>query len=117
MALTIEDLKPKSFTVNIRGVEVSCKTPRLSHILVISKVGESFQNISDLKREQIQEAEKDFDWVVAELMPELKDVELDMQSVIDVITQIMEKIQPEESKELSDKGVKFDTDPKAEKIG
>jgi len=117
MALTIEDLKPKSFTVNIKGVEVNCKTPRLSHILVISKVGESFQNISDLKREQIQQAEKDFDWVVAELIPELKDIPLDMQSVIDLITQIMEKIQPEESKELYDKGVKFDTDPKAEKIG
>jgi hypothetical protein len=117
MALTIEDLRPKNFKVNIKGVEVDCKPPRLSHILVISKVGESFQNIANLKREQIQEAEKDFDWVVSELMPELKGIDLDMQSVIDLITQIMEKIQPDESKELSDKGVKIDSDPKAEKIG
>ena len=63
------------------------------------------------------QAEKDFDWVVSELTPELKDIKLDMQSSLEFITQIMEKIQPEENKELAEKGVKFDTDPKAEKIG
>jgi hypothetical protein len=117
MALTIEDLRPKPFKINIKGVEVDCKPPRLSHMLVISKVGEAFQNISTASRETIQQSEKDFDWVVSELIPELKDIELDMQSVIDIITQVMEQVQPEENKELADKGVKFDTDPKAEKIG
>jgi len=117
MALTIEDLRPKNFKVNIKGVEVDCKPPRLSHMLVISKVGETFQNIGKSNRDEIQQAEKDFDWVVAELVPELKDIPLDMQSVIDFITQIMEQVQPDENKELTDKGVKFDTDPKAEKIG
>jgi hypothetical protein len=117
MALTIEDLKPKAFKVNIKGVEVDCKPPRLSHMLVISKVGETFQNISTVNRESIQQSEQDFDWVVSELIPELKGIELDMQSVIDIITQVMEQVQPEENKELADKGVKFDTDPKAEKIG
>ena len=117
MALTIQDLQPKDFTVTIKGVEVQCKPPRLSHTLVISKVGEVFQNIKEASRDDIQNAETDFDWVVAELMPELKDIKLDMQSVLDIITQIMSKIQPEESKELAEKGVKFDSDPKVEKIG
>lgn len=117
MALTIQDLQPKDFIVTIKGVEVPCKPPRLSHTLVISKVGEVFQNIKEASRADIQSAESDFDWVVAELMPELKDIKLDMQAVLDIITQIMTKIQPEESIELADKGVKFDSDPKVEKIG
>jgi len=117
MALTIQDLQPKEFIINIKGVEVPCSPPRLSHTLIISKVGEVFQNIKEVSREDIQAAEADFDWVVSELMPELKDIKLDMQSVLDVITQMMAQIQPEESKQLAEQGVKFDADPKAEKIG
>jgi len=54
MALTIEDLKPKSFTVNIKGVELQCKPLRMSHTLIISKVGEVFQNINTATRDQIK---------------------------------------------------------------
>lgn len=117
MALTIEDLKPKNFKIKVKDVEVECKPPRLSHTLVISKVGQTFQDVQKASREDILQAESDFDWVVGELIPELKGIDLDMQAIIDVITQIMEQIQPEESKILADKGVNFDSNPKAEKIG
>jgi hypothetical protein len=117
MALTIEDLRPKNFTINIQGVELECKPPRLSHTLVLSKIGEIFQNINNADTKSIKSAEVDFDWVVNELMPELKGIELDMKSSLTVIEQIMEQISPEETKELNEKGVSFGTDPKAEKIG
>ena len=117
MALTIQDLQPKNFKIKIKGVEVDCKPPRLSHTLVISKVGEVFSNVSTASRADITNAEKDFDWVVEQLIPELKGIELDMAAVIEIITQIMEQVSPEETKELDSKGVKFDTTPKAEKIG
>jgi len=117
MALTIEDLKPKSFTVNIKGVELQCKPLRMSHTLIISKVGEVFQNINTATKDQIKQAETDMDEVVGELIPELKDIELDMNATLDLITQMMEQVQPADNKELNDKGVSFDADPKAEKIG
>ena len=117
MALTIADLQPKDFKINIKGVELNCKAPKLSHMLVLSKVGELFQNIKEAKREDILAAQGDFDWVVSELIPELNETQLDMQSSIDLITQVMAQVQPQESKELAEKGVSFDTDPKAEKVG
>lgn len=117
MALTIDDLRPKDFKINIKGVEVDCKPPRLSHTLVLSKVGEIFKNIQTASKEDIVKAEQDFDWVVSELIPELGDIKLDIHSVIDVITQLMSQIEPDENIELQEKGVKFDSDPKAEKIG
>jgi hypothetical protein len=117
MALTIEDLRPKNFTINIQGVELECKPPRLSHILVISKVGEAFNNIKDLDAKQIEQTQKDFDWVLNELLVGLNGIELGMQDSIDVLTQIMQEVSPEETKELEAKGVSFGTDPKAEKIG
>lgn len=117
MALTIADLQPKEFKVIVKGVEVTCKPPKLSHMLVLSKVGNLFQNINDSNRQQILEAQEDFNWVVAELIPELKDTELDMQATIDLISEIMKQIQPEESKELAERGVKIDTDPKVQGVG
>ena len=117
MALTIQDLQPKDFKITVKDVEVTCKPPRLSHTLVISKVGQIFQNIEKASREQVVQAQNDFDWVIKDLIPELDGIQLDMQGIIDVITGIMNQIQPEETKELEEKGVSFDTDPKAEKIG
>jgi hypothetical protein len=117
MALTIADLQPKNFKIKIKDVEVECKPPRLSHMLVMSKIGELFKDTTKASREEIQQAEADFDWLVDELIPELDGVKLDMQGVIDVISQMMAQVSPEENKQLEAQGVKFDTDPKAEKIG
>lgn len=117
MSLSVSDLIPKDFKITIKGVEVTSKPPKLAHMLVLSKVGNLFQNINEAKRDDILSAQEDFDWVVTELIPELKDVELDMQASIDLITEIMKQVQPEENKELAEMGVKFDTDPKAEKVG
>jgi esterase/lipase len=115
--LTIEDLKPKSFTVKVKGVELECKPLRMSHTLVISKVGEIFQNIGTVDKKQIQQAEADMDEVIAELIPELKEIQLDMQGTLDLITSMMENIQPADNKELTEKGVEFNSDPKVEKLG
>lgn len=117
MALTVDDLIPKDFEVNIDGVKVMCKPPRLSHLLVLNKVGDAFKNIEKLEREDIIKVEGDFNWVVSDLIPELSGKQLPIQSMLDVITQIMDSVEPDENIELKEKGVKFDTDPKAEMIG
>jgi hypothetical protein len=117
MALTVQDLQPKDFKINVKGVELTCKPPKLSHMLVLSKVGNLFQDINSASRENILSAQSDFNWAISELIPELQDIDLDMQSTIDIITEIMKQVQPEENIELEQKGVKFDTDPKVEKVG
>lgn len=117
MALTIQDLQPKDFSIKVQGVELTCKPPRLSHVLILSKVGEVFENRKDATRQSIVQSQQDFDWVVEQLIPELKGIELDMTSSLDVIQQIMDKVTPEENNQLQESGVKFDTDPKVEKIG
>lgn len=109
---TIEDLQPKSFTVTIRDVEITCKPLRLSHLLKIAKIGEVFKDAKSSTSEQISEAERDIDGIIDELMPELKGIQLGMQDVLDVIAQMMESVQPTDNKFLKDKGVEFASDPK-----
>jgi hypothetical protein len=117
MSLTIQDLQPKPFTVVIKGVSLQCKPLRMSHTLTVSKVGEIFQNLSTASSDAIKQAEKDMDEVISNLIPELAGIELDMQATLDLITQMMESIAPSDNKELVDRGVEFNTDPKAEKNG
>ena len=117
MSLTIEDLKPKKFKITIKGVEVECKPLRLSHALTISQIGEVFNNSKKTSTIELKKCEEDMDNIIGELIPELKDIELDVASILDVITQMMGTIQPTDNKYLNENEVSFDSDPKAEKIG
>lgn len=117
MPLTIEDLKPKNFKVKLKGVELESKPLRLSHALMVVKLSEIFQNPDKATKEQIKQAEADMDELIAELIPDLKDIQLDINSTSDLITELMNHVQPSDNKELTDKGVKFDADPKAQRTG
>ncbi len=117
MSLSIEDLQPKPFTVTIKGVEVECQPLRLSDTLTLAKIGDVFNNASVSERKDFEQAEKDLDAVVAKLMPSIAGINLDISSTMELITQLMETVEPADNKELKDKGVSFDTDPKAQKIG
>lgn len=117
MSLTIEDLKPKNFKITIKGVELDCKPLRLSDALVISKLGDIFQNAKTASREDIEQSEKDMDAVIAKLIPDLTGVELDISSILEVLSQLMDHVEPADNKELKEKGVSFDNDPKAERTG
>ncbi len=118
MALTIDDLQPKNFKVVIGdGLELDCKPPRLSHILALSKLGDVFTNSKDYTRIQIVQAEQDFDWVIGELVPELRGKSLEFKYVTEIIGQIMSNVAPEETKDLDKLGIKVDSDPKAEGRG
>lgn len=117
MSVSIEDLKPKNFTITVKGVELNCRPLKLSQALLVSKVGAVFQNTQEATRDQITQAEKDLYEVIGETIPDLKGVELDMSVLMDVITQLSESITPSDNKELKERGVKFDADPKAEMTG
>lgn len=113
MGTSITDLMPKNFTVKIGDVELQCKPLRLSHALIVGKIGDVFQNPKNYNSAEIKQAEKDIDVVIAELVPELKGVELGITELVELIPQLMTSSQPSDDKELRDAGVRFDTDPKA----
>lgn len=118
MALTIEDLQPKDFEITIGGeLKLECKPPTLAHILALSKIGNIFQNINKSNRLEITQAQNDFNWVIGELVPDLKGKDLDFKYITEIITEIMQHVSPEETKELDELGVKIDSDPKAEGLG
>jgi hypothetical protein len=84
----------------------------LSHALVVSKIGKVFENPSDYNSAQIKQAEDDLDSIVAELIPEIKDVKLAMGDLLKIIEQMMVSIEPSENKELKEQGVEVQSDPK-----
>lgn len=114
MALSIDDLKPKDFKINVKGIELTCKPLRLSHALIVAKLGDVFQNPKNYNNEEIRKAETDIDELISELVPELKGIQLDTMTMLDVITQLTDSNDPSENKELKEKGVSFESDPKDE---
>jgi hypothetical protein len=114
MGLTIEDLKPESTIVTIKGVKLTCKPLRLSHALIMTQVGELFKDVKDAEVADINKAQKNMDLLIGELIPELAGVELGMQDTIDLITQLMGTVEPADNKELKEKGVSFSPDLKAD---
>jgi glutamyl-tRNA reductase len=117
MSINVSDLQPKPFKITIKGIELESKPLRLSHALTVSKLGDIFQNSNKASKQEIKQAETDLDEVIADLIPDLKDIQLDITSIMELLEQLMGNIEPADNAELKEKGVKFDSDPKAERIG
>jgi len=118
MALTVDDLQPKNFKIILDGeLELDCRPPKLSHILGLSKLGDIFSNPKNYNRQQITQAEQDFEWILGDLVPALKGKSVEFKYITEIISQIMQNVSPEENVELEQLGVKVDSDPKAEGRG
>ena len=117
MSITIDDLRPKNFIISVQGLELDCKPLKMSHALIMAKLGDVFKNPKSATKDDIRQAEADLEEVIGELVPQLKGVELEMSVLMDVMTQMMEHVQPSDNRELKDKGVTFDEGPKAETAG
>lgn len=114
MALNISDLQPKPFTVTLGDQQTECAPLKLRHIFILNKIGVILQNPDKASKEQIIEAENDFYFIIGDLIPELEGVTLPLDMMMDLITQMMLTVNPSENKELAEKGVSFDADPKAQ---
>lgn len=117
MPVTIDDLKPKTFTVTIKGLELTCKPPRMAQVLSFSKFADVLQNPKDYSTQDFKQTEKDLDVLIGELIPELKDVELGLSAVMDLLEQIMDNVQPDDNQELKKNNIQVDSDPKAKRSG
>lgn len=116
MSVSIDDLQPKKFKIEIKGVELEVEPLNLSQMLIVANAGKVFQADAPTKA-QIVEAGKDIQEIIDTIIPELKGKKLDGQTTLDLIGKIMNSVEPDDNKELNERGVKFDVDPKAEKIG
>lgn len=118
MALNMDELKPKKFKITLGDQETECNPPRMAHLFMINKIGSVFRDPDKATKEQIIEADQYFSDIIAELIPELNGEDISVQYKLDVLTQITENITPADNKELTEKGVTFDSQsPKAEKVG
>lgn len=117
MGVTIDDLRPKDFEIEVKGLSLKAKPPTLAHMLILSNISSVFQDPTQYTSKQLKQTEQDLNEVIADVVPELKGVQLDYEIVLQLIEKLMNQVQPDDNKELEDKGVKIDTDPKAEKIG
>lgn len=114
MSITADDLTAQPFTIEIKGKTLQAKPVKMRHALIMAKLGNIFNNLQEASDEDIERADKKFTEIIEELIPELKGVDLDMQTTVDILGKLMESVEPTDNQELKKSGVTFD-DPKAPK--
>ena len=117
MSVTINDLQPRPIKLTVKGVELTSQPLRLKHALVMAKIGSVFENAAKASAQEIETAQNELDAVFAELIPELKEIKLDMKDSMELLQKLMSYIEPDDNKELTENNVKFDTDPKVGTTG
>lgn len=112
MSVSVNDLQPKSFKIKVNDVELTSKPIKLKHALILAKVGNVFENASSASNKDIESASDSIEEVLAELIPELKDIDLDMTITMEIMTKLLEHINPDDNQELIENKVSMNTDPK-----
>lgn len=113
MSITANDLSAQPFTIVIRGHTLTSNPVKIRHALIMAKLGSVFNNLTDATEDDIEKADKKFAEIIEELIPELKGIDLDMQTTVDILGELMSSMEPSDNKELREAGVTFD-DPKAQ---
>lgn len=112
MSVTLDDLQPKQFKIKIKDTELTCNPPEMWHTMVLAKVGTLFQNIDKATQTEMRQAQIDLEEVIRELIPELNGIKLDTNTWLIIMQQIFDASQPNDDRELKEKGVRLNTDPK-----
>lgn len=123
--MTANDLQPKDTKIKIHDKDYTCKPIRMSHRLIIAKLQPFFKQFEllsqgkevDLPATKILEFEEELDVLIKSLIPELNNLTLRMEDIIEIITQIMQNAMPDESKELKEAKVEVNSDLKAKVAG
>ena len=122
MSIASNDLQPKPFNINIKGNDYKCNPLRMSHRIIIAKISPLFAQFEiiangqeiEMSTEKIFELEKELDLLINNLIPELKNIELNIEDLANLIGLLMDSILPQESQDLKDAKVEVNNDPKVE---
>ena len=120
--MTANDLQPKTQTIKVKDVEYKCQPIRMSHRLIIAKIQPLFVELGhvvngekvNLTGAEMLELEAEIDTLIQSLIPELRNVTLDIEEIGNILQQVMDYMLPSDSKELKDAKVEVNTDLKAE---
>ena len=124
--MTANDLQPKPFNIKVQDKEYLCKPIRMSHRLILARLTPFFKQFEnagngepiDLTAQQLLEFEAELNVLISDLIPALAGLTIEMDDIAEILSQIMNNILPDESKELKEAKVEVQNDPKApEKIG
>lgn len=115
------DMQPKPHTIKHNGVEYICKIPRVSHKMVIAGLQPFFMSIAELAEgkksklsaKELFEAQEEIDALLNDLVPDMKNVTLNENDLVEIVTQILQGTNTTTEKALHENKIEAaETDPK-----
>lgn len=112
--LDLDTLVKPSKKVKINGNIVELQPPSLEKLVKLAKLGGDLQGMdtSNLNADEVSEVIDKLNNGIRELMPELKDIKLNIEQIIAVIEMMVDYATPADTKELEKHGVTMTRDQK-----
>lgn len=113
--LDLDTLVKPSKKVRIGGEIITINPPSLEELLKLSKLGGAIQKKQDGKtmtEEEAVDSINSLSTAFAELVPELKDVKLNVEQLLALLDMVVKMAMPSDVTELEKRGIKLDSDQK-----
>lgn len=121
MAVTTNDIQPKMQTITHNGTQYTCKVPSVSHKMIIAGLQPFFLAIAEisegkkskLNAAELLEAQNEIDALLNDLVPDMKNVTLNENDLVEIITQILQGTNTTTEQAVADNKIEAaDSDPK-----
>lgn len=111
--IDLDALQPKPVIIKFNGQEITLNPPKTGDILKLGESAAKLQTISDKTPAEINTLIEEVTSAVYIIVPELTGQALNSQQLLALIKAISEMAIPPDAKELAQRGITVDGDPKA----
>jgi hypothetical protein len=116
--IDLDALTPQKAILKFQGNEITVDPPTVGAALKLAAAAQRMadlkDNAADIKPDELDSALDDIKEKIDVIIPELKGHELNMEQLLVVTRAISDMLIPKDAKELKERGISVDSDPKAD---
>lgn len=111
--IDLDALAPKPRKLKFGGNVIELQPPKTRNVLRLGFLGQKMTDMDSLTNEQTDQLIADLEAEIKEVVPELKDAQLNASQLMELLTVIVEMGMPNQADELKKRGITVDSQKKA----
>lgn len=111
--IDLDALAPKPRKLKFGGNTFELLPPKTRNVLRLGFLGQKMTDMDSLSTEQTDQLIADLEAEIKEVVPELKDAQLNASQLMELLTVIVEMGMPNQADELKKRGITVDSQKKA----
>jgi hypothetical protein len=112
--IDLDALQPQPAIIKFKNKEITLNPPTTGDVLKLGEVAQKLQDIGELDADAVDATVQEVTNQVYKIIPDLAGEVLSTAQLLTLIKAISDMAIPPDAKELQERGITVDTDPKAE---